>query len=470
MQVIQIDPRSRRRLADQITDAIRTQIGDRLLRPGMRLPPIRGFAEQLGVSRFTVIEAYDRLVAAGLVQSRRGSGFFIAEPAPRSAVPAAEPHIARAFDNAGVMREALAADPKRLKVGAGWLPEDWLDAPGVRRRLRALATDPGLRPCGYGTPEGYLPLREQLQICLAERGIVAPPAQILLTHGATQALDLVARYFLRPGDCVFVDDPGYWNLFASLRLLGVQLVGVPRQPNGPDIAALQALLAVHRPRLMFTHSVLHNPTSVSISAPVAHRLLQLAAQHDFLVVEDDTYADFDGGRATRLAGLDQLDRVIYVGSFSKALSANLRVGFLAANPQIVAACTDVKLFTAVTTSELAERLVCELLQQGHYRKFMERLRGRLAGAMAATLRLFERHGLAAYTAPAGGMFVWASPPAGEAPLAFVERAAGQGIALAPGHLFRPQLQASPWLRFNVAYAAEPRFAAFLAKGVAGGAN
>lgn len=456
MQPIQIDPSSRRSLADQIVHAVRGQIADRLLRPGMRLPPIRGFAQQLGVSRFTVVEAYDRLVASGHLHSRRGAGFFVAEPAQRAAGLPAASHNERAFDNAGVMREALAEDGC-LKVGAGWLPPGWIDTAVLRGRLRAVAGDPTLRPTTYGSPAGYLPLREQLQVALAERGIAAAPSQILLTHGATQALDIAARCFVRPGDCVFVDDPGYWNLFASLRLLGVQLVGVPRRSDGPDIEALQTLLVEHRPRLMFTHSVLHNPTSTSIAAPVAHRLLQLAARHDFLIVEDDTYADFSAGSSIRLASLDQLERVIYVGSFSKTLSADLRVGFLAASPEIVAACTDIKLFTAVTTSELAERVVCELLQKGHYRKAMDRLRGRLARAMEHALQLFERHGVAVYAAPGEGMFVWAAAAPGETPLAFAARAAAQGVTLAPGHLFRPQLQASPWLRYNVAYMDDPRF-------------
>lgn len=466
MQPIQIDPRSGRTLADQIAQAVRGQIADRLLRPGMRLPPIRGFAAQLGVSRFTVVEAYDRLVASGHLVSRRGAGFYVAD----AVQPKVPQHVAapfeQVFDNAGVMRESLA-DDGRLKVGAGWLPDGWLDADALRGRLRALAGDGQLRATAYGTPEGYLPLREQLQVQLAERGIAAAPSQILLTHGATQALDIVARCFLRPGDCVFVDDPGYWNLFASLRLLGVRLVGVPRRPDGPDIEAMQALLAEHRPRVMFTHSVLHNPTSTSITLPVAHRLLQLAATHDFLVVEDDTYADFANGLVTRLAGLDQLERVIYVSSFSKTLSANLRVGFLAASRDIVGACTDIKLFTAVTSSELAERVVCDLLQKGQYRKAMERLRGRLARVMDSTLHLFERAGVVVHAAPAGGMFVWASAPPNETPLDFAARAAAGGVTLAPGHLFRPQLQASEWLRYNAAYAEDARFTSLFFGAAAG---
>ncbi|WP_273704012.1 PLP-dependent aminotransferase family protein, partial [Candidatus Accumulibacter vicinus] len=246
---ILIDPENPRSLADQIVGGVRQRIDDRVLRHGMRLPPIRGMAGALGVSRFTVVEAYDRLVASGAVVSRRGSGFYVQAGAPRgvrkAAVPApeiVERTIERAFDNADVMREALADDPSTVKVGTGWLPAGWLDEEGLRRRLRVLAGREGQRLVCYGEAQGYQPLREQLRVRFEQFGFHAPPEQIVLTHGATQALDIVARTLLRPGDCAFVDDPGYWNLFASLRLLGVQLVGVPRTPEGPDVAALEALL------------------------------------------------------------------------------------------------------------------------------------------------------------------------------------------------------------------------------------
>jgi DNA-binding transcriptional MocR family regulator len=370
----------------------------------------------------------------------------------------------RAFDNADLMREALADDPERLKVGAGWLPPGWLDDDGLKRRLRALAGASDLRLTQYGPPQGYAPLRRQLQVRLDGFGIAARPEQILLTAGATQALDIIARTLLRPGDCALVDDPGYWNLFASLRLLGVRLIGVPRGLDGPDVSALEALLAEHQPKVFITHSILHNPTSGNLAPAVAHRVLQLAARHEVLIVEDDTYADYQpaaSGHPARLAALDGLERVIYVGSFSKTLSANLRVGYLAARPDLVRTFTDVKLFTSVGCSEFAERVIHDMLVEGHYRKFVERLRGRLGSAMERGLRQLEDAGFAIYAEPRGGMFVWAER-GGEEATALARRAAERNIVLAPGHLFRPQLQATPFLRFNVGYMDDPRFAAFLA--------
>ena len=448
-------------LIDQIVQGARALIDDRVLRPGMRLPPIRRFAETHGVSRFTVVEAYDRLVALGYLQSRRGAGFFVAARQEAAQRLDRGHENERAFDNAGVMYQSLDDTSERIKVGVGWLPPEWLDEEGVRRNIRALSRRTDARVVGYGTPHGYRPLRDQLQVRLGEIGVSAGPNQIVLTQGATQALDIIARYLLKPGDCAFVDDPGYWNLFSVLRLQGINLIGVPRTADGPDAAALEALLAEHRPKAFFTHSVLHNPTACNLTPATAFRILQLAEKHNCLIVEDDTYADLYPGNATRLAQLDQLRRVIYVGSFSKTLSASLRVGFLACDTDLAAKLTDVKIITCVATSEFAERLVYLMLTEGHYRKFMERVQARLADATARTLRLLEKTGLNIYAEPKGGMFVWAEAPGINDAAQLATQAARAGIMLAPGNIFRPQMLPSPWLRFNVAYALDPRLERFL---------
>jgi len=448
-------------LVDQIVSGIRNLIDDRVQRPGMRLPPIRSFAETHDVSRFTVVEAYDRLVALGYLQSRRGSGFYVAARQEFAAPSQRACDDERAFDNAGMMHECLDDSSDRTKVGVGWLPPEWLDEEGVRRNIRTLARRADTRVVAYGTPRGYRPLREQLQIKLGEQGIAADPNQIVLTQGATQALDVIARYFLKPGDCVFVDDPGYWNLFAALRFYGVNLIGVPRTQDGPDPDALEILLAEHQPKLFYTNSVLHNPTACSLSPASAFRILQLAEKHNFLIVEDDICADFHPGPTTLLAQLDQLRRVIYVGSFSKTLSANLRVGFLAANSDLAAALTDVKIISCLSTSEFSERLVYLMLTEGHYRKFTERTRSRLAEATNGTLKLLERTGMKIYAEPKGGMFVWAEAPGISDSVHLATQATQYGISLAPGNIFRPQMQPSPWLRFNVAYALAPKLERFL---------
>ncbi len=466
MLQLSIDPNQPTPLVEQIVQAVRHQVDDRILRPGMRLPPIRKLAQTQQVSRFTVVEAYDRLVALGYLHSKRGSGFYIA-PQRATTIRKPDPVITeQAVDVAWLMRQALDDSPDILKASAGWLPQEWLDQDGLRRHLRSLGRRADARVTGYGTPAGYLPLRQQLQIRLAEFGIGAPPEQIMLTHGATQALDIASRHLIKPGDTVFVDDPGYFNFFGNLRLLGAKLVGVPRGLDGPDADALESLLETHKPKVFFTHSVLHNPTCADLSAATAFRVLQLAAKYDFLVIEDDTYADMHPGTVTRLANLDQLDRVIYVGSFSKTLSNSLRVGFLAARPDLIAQFTDVKTLTAVSTSEFTEQLVYQMLTDGHYRKYVERLHGRLDEHRDVTLRMTERVGLEVFHEPKCGLFLWARAPHIEDSAPLASRAAESRIMLAPGKVFRPQMQASPWIRLNVTFGKEPRLERFLDEALA----
>ena len=456
-------------LVEQIVESIRQRIDDRLLRPGTRLPSIRAFAESHAISRHTTVEAYDRLAALGYLRSQRGSGCFVAGPAAaQGATPGAVTPAERPVDVVWLLRQMFndsrpAADGSpRIEAGAGCLPDSWLDDEGVRRQLRALVRREDLKIAGYGTPQGYAPLRDQLALKLAALSIAARPTQVVTTMGALQAVDLVIRCLLKPGDTVLVDDPGYFNLFAALRLSGARVLGVPRLEDGPDLDALEALLAEHRPRLYFTQSVLHNPTSSNLSPAKAFRVLQLAEKHDFLLVEDDVHGDLHPGPATRLATLDQLQRVIYIGGFSKTLSGDLRVGFLAARPDLAQDIADFKMLTCVATPEFAERLVYLMLTEGHYRKFLERLHGRLAENMAATLKRLEAAGLEVFGDPRAGMVLWARLPGVEDSAALASRAASEGIFLAPGKVFRPHQEPSPWLRFNVARCGEPRLWEFLA--------
>ena len=203
---------------------------------------------------------------------------------------------------------------------------------------------------------------------------------MLLTHGANHAMDLIMRDRLEPGDVVMVDDPGYYPLFGKLRLAKARVVGIRRTPNGPDLDDLAAKVSELRPKLFFTQSLAHNPTGGSLSLPVAHGLLQSAERHDFHIVEDDPFADILAPSSPRLAALDQLRRVLYVGTFSKTLSASLRVGYVAAHPKAAASLADIKLLTAVATSDQVERFVFRLISAGHYLRHIRRLRGRVAEA------------------------------------------------------------------------------------------
>ena len=329
MPLVTLDTHDSIPLINQIVSSVIKQIDDRAMRAGTRMPSIRGFALEHGVSRFTVVQAYDRLVATGYLSSRQGSGFYVA-PRPKPHVAKQAPYkLDKAMDVLWLLRNALQPTSPKVMPGAGWLPGSWMDEAGIQRSLRTLSRKSGDFLTKYGEPAGYLPMRELLQHRLSEIGVQAEAAQILLTKGASHAIDLIARYLVRSGDTVLVDDPGYYVLFGTLKSLGAKVVGVPWNLDGPDTVIMEALIKEHRPKLYFTNTILHNPTGTSISQAVAYRMLQLAEKYDLTIIEDDIYGDYQPTPTTRLATLDQLNRVIYIGSYSKTVSASLRVGFIA---------------------------------------------------------------------------------------------------------------------------------------------
>lgn len=450
-------------LGEQIVRAVAARIDERALRGGARMPSIRRFAAAHGVSAFTVVASYDKLVAAGYLESRRGAGFFVRErpglvgAGPATPVGQAGTAAPQAVDVVWLVRNMFRQAPLGGAPGSGIMPADWLDGALISNALRAVSRQNGNLLLGYGTPQGFLPLRQQLQLKLAELEIAAAPEQFVTTLGVTQALDLVAREFIRPGDTIFVDDPAWFLMFGSFAALGAHVIGIPRLADGPDIAVLAAMAALHKPKLYVINSVLHNPTSGSLSAAKAFQVLRLAEEHGYTIVEDDIYCDMHPGAgvqpATRLAALDQLRRVIYLGGFSKTLSANLRVGFIAASPELAQRLTDRKMLSTLTTSEIGERVVYKILSEGLYRKHAERLRARLDAVRAKTVRQIERAGLTLEVVPAAGMFVWVE--AGCDTNVLTEKAMAQGLLLAPASLFSPKQLPSSRMRLNLATLQEP---------------
>jgi DNA-binding transcriptional MocR family regulator len=456
-------------LRDQIVAGIKQQVDDRHLLPGTKLPSIRDFADTYRVSRFTVVEAYDRLVAMGYLQSRRGAGFYTAvSPAHADARhPAPSDNCKRNEQLVWLIRRLLEADESAILAGGPWLPNSWLDEAGIRQSLNVLARKNGAYLLEYGHPFGYLPLREHLAQMLGGLGITAHPGQILLTQGTSQALELVIRYLLRPGDAALVDDPGYYNMFGNLRLQGVEMAAVPRNPDGPDVAVLDKLAAAHHPKVYFTQSVMQNPTGTDMSPHVAFKVLQAAERHNFTVVEDDIFCDLQTKTTPRLATLDQLNRVIYARSFSKTLSGSLRVGFIACAQNVAAELADIKMLTSITTSQFTERLVYLMLVDGHYRKYLSRLHQRLGEARLNVVRALGRIGLELFVEPVDGMFAWARSPQVEDSLTLAEASQREGIMLAPGAVFRPHLGRSPWMRFNVSICDDPRVLRWLERQTSG---
>lgn len=438
----------------QIAEAWARAIEAGELPAGSRLPPVRELTAQLGVSKFTVIEALDRLRARNLITSSQGRGHFVASRhAPR--VPGGDTDWLPQ-DLASVLRRSLLADDNSLRPGSGHLPPDWLEPGNLRQALRTVARSTRLRIGGYGTPAGYLALRQTLQTRLLGQGIAAPLEQIVTTSNTVQALDMLLRVMLRPGDCVVLDSPCYFNFHANLALHGARIVTVQRTAEGLDLARFEQLLAQHRPRLYLTTSVLHNPTGHSFTAGQAFALLQLARQYDCHVIEDDLYADLHPQAPARLAALAGLEQVTYLSGFSKTLSANARVSYVVAAPQLAASLTHMKLMSGGITSELLEQVVEQLLTDGSYDKHRKRLQLRLqeaAGRVEQRLRALGCEPLLGY---AGGLFIWVRLPPGCDAQALARAGLARDVLLGPGSLFGPEPGLLQCMRFNVACSDDPQ--------------
>lgn len=460
-----LNPQSATPLVVQIVEGFRALIQSGNLRPGAKAPSIRQFAHAHGVSVYTVVDAYDRLVALGFFTSRPHSGFFVRKrdgEVPLGVGPSAVAESANhSFDSMWYLRRVFENRALRMKPGCGWLPGEWLFEDGLRRSLRALASE-NVDVGGYGEPKGFAPLRHMVRDLLAEQEIAVNAEQVLLTQGSSQALDLVARRLVRPGDAVLVDDPGYPNLLFSLRFLGAKLLGVPRTPQGYDLVALEALIQQHQPKVFFTQPRLQSPTGSVANLAHLHRVVQLAEQHGITVVENDIYADLDPEPRPSLASLDQLQRVVYISSFSKTISPNIRVGYLAAPPDLLEDFAQLKMISGLTSSELNERLAYGSLIDGRWRKHLRGLRDRLAQAHQRAAQQLENAGFELFCEPKAGIFLWTRHPDINNAAELAYQAAEQDILLGPGHLFGTDLHPSPWLRFNVAFTDEPAVWAFLA--------
>jgi DNA-binding transcriptional MocR family regulator len=456
----QIDGHGETLIATLMT-AIRQRIAARSLTPGAKLPSIRAFAATMKVSKSTTVEAYDRLVAEGVIRSRAGSGYYVAAPLAPLSLAVIGPKVDREIDPLWISRQSLETTEALLKPGCGWLPASWMPQDGIRRALRSLSRTDDAALTDYGTPLGLPALRQLLARRMAGHGIDVSPEQVILTESGTQAIDLICRFLIEPGDTVLVDDPCYFNFHALLRAHRANVVSVPYTPTGPDIDLFAQALAEHRPRLYITNSAVHNPTGATLSAVAAHRVLKLADEYDLTIVEDDIFADFETTPAPRLAAFDGVQRVIHIGSFSKTLSASVRCGFIAARPDWIEGLLNLKIATSFGGASLSAELVLALLTDGSYRKHIEALRSRLARSRAATAARLQAIGIAPWIEPRAGMFLWCKLPDGLDAADIARRALVENIVLAPGNAFSLSQTARSFMRFNVAQMADERIFAVL---------
>lgn len=412
---------------------------------GARLPPSRHLADELGVSRQTVVLAYERLSAEGYVRTRIGSGTFVASDLPDAAPPQAGLPQAGRADAAAIRLSArglvIAATPLSA---AGTVAGDGLFAAGgpaldlfpaaawasaTARVLRGLSPDLS----AYPDTQGLLALRSEVAAHLAAtRGLLTTPEEIVVTSGTQQALRIAADMLLDPGDPAWVEDPGYIAGRGALAAAGARLVPVPSDGDGMDVAvgiarAPDAKLVLVAP----SHA-----TPLGGALPIGRRLalLDWAAQADAWVLEDDCDSEFrwEGKPLPPLATLDRAGRVIYCGTFSKTLAPALRIGFAVMPQAMVAPFVRARALSDRGPAALAQAVLADFMAAGRLAPHIRRMRTEYAKRRAALLAALARHcpAVTAVAAP-GGLHLVLALAAGLDEAAVVMAARARGLAVSP---------------------------------------
>lgn len=429
---------------------IQDKISSRTYLPGTRLPSVRAQAKIMNVSVSTVVEAYERLMAEGMISSKKGSGFYVCGPIVPLSLAEINPQINREIDPLWISRQALESNTNGFRPGCGWLPPEWLYEEGIRRALRKIAKAQASSFLEYATPLGHSALRQLLARRLNHYGLDVSTDQIMLTESGTQSIDLICRFLLKPGDTVLVDDPCYFNFHALLKAHHIQVIGIPFTPNGTDLEKFEKALTEYKPRLYITNSGIHNPTGATLSPTIAHKLLKLIDHTDLIIVEDDIFSDFEINPAPRLSSLDGFSKVIQIGSFSKSISASIRCGYIVTQSNWIEKLVDLKIATSFGGCRLAEEIVYITLTDSGYRKHMQEVHAKLATARINTINNLKEIGIETWHVPQAGMFLWCILPDGIDATTIVNACLKENIILAPGNAFSQSLSASSFLRFNVA--------------------
>jgi GntR family transcriptional regulator/MocR family aminotransferase len=393
---IDVDHASAVPLYRQLYSALRTAILTGRLRSGTRLPATRSLASEYGISRNTVLNAYGQLLAEGYVEGEVGSGTYVARTLPdellsaRVCAPHApqQTHVRRTLSQRGALltttRVPTPRFPGELKAFRPGVPaldvfpfELWsrLVARRWRRPQRSLL--------GYGDPAGYRPLREAIATYLGEaRAVRCDPEQVIVVAGSQQALDLAARMLLDVGDAAWIEDPGYLGARGALLGAGAQLVPVPVDDEGLDVAAGTARNS--EARLIYVSPSHQYPYGMTMSLPRRLALLEWASHAGAWVLEDDYDSEYRyaGRPLAALQGLDREGRVIYLGTFSKVLFPALRLGYMVVPADLVEAFVAARALCDRHSPSLDQVALAEFIADGHFARHIRRMRALYAERQA----------------------------------------------------------------------------------------
>jgi GntR family transcriptional regulator/MocR family aminotransferase len=468
---IPLDRDSEVHLYQQIKTYLRQGILTGSLAPDTRLPASRQLAQDLGINRITVENAYAELEAEGLIFSRVGSGTYVLPPTVLPPFPkdrrgiawplwqqSLQTRIGGSKDRTPDEMLSAAGHPHPISFASGNSDSRLFPAEDFRKVLQIVMRRDGNTALQYGEREGHMPLRVTIAHILASQGLQLRPENILITAGSQQALSLVAQLLLKPGDVILVESPTYSGALDLFRALDFKVVGIPLDGQGMQVEALETNLQQHHPKLIYTIPNFHNPTGTCLSSPRRNQLIVLADRYNVPILEDDFVGDlrYEGRTQPALKALDPGGRVIYISTFSKMLMPGLRVGFLAADGPVYDGLANLKHASDLATSSLVQRALEAYVTVGRYQSHLRRSCQIFRLRRDAMLAAIKRHlpAGAHSDVPQGGLFLWLQLPRHMSSEELLPLACEQGMNFAPGSLFFPEASGGKdWLRLN--FVAQP---------------
>ena len=448
---IRIDRNSSLPLYLQIKNAIREMIAADLLPPGQKLPPERKLAESLGVNRTTVLNAYQELKAEGWLRAVRGSGTMVqdhrsekgqAEAKYPKYRAVADSHAANHL-NGNVIREMLSlpSGPDHISFAVGKPPSDCIPLQEIHSAQTELMNHAGESLFQHCPTEGDSLLREAISQWMQKRGATAcSGSEIMVVSGAQQGLDLMARTFLHRGDVVLAEQPAYFSAVQLFRMYGANVVAIPPDPNGGlHFDVLETMILKYRPKFVYVQPTFQNPTGQVWPLEQRKQLIRLAERRHTLVVEEDPYFElrYEGEPVPPLKALDREGLVVYVGTFSKLLYPGMRVGWVCASPEIIAAMVRWKQAMDLHSNYYSQAITDWIIRCGvldrHLASCTERYKTK-RDWMVSAIKTYADQELQC-SVPEGGYFLWVLLPNAVSSTALLVHALEQNVSFVPGSYF-----------------------------------
>jgi len=409
---------------------------------GSQMPPERKLAEEMGVSRNTIVRAYNELETEGFIAGRVGSGRYVLPLPPATSLSRIDWQSLQQMDSVltypSHMADLLAVSVKRpdtINLAHGTGGKHTVPSSGFLEHLQTASRQ--LDVFYYTSVQGLPPLREQIVRWMNVENI-SSAEQILVTSGSQEALYTIARLLAKPGDAVVTEMPTYFGSLQLFQSLGMRIIPIPIDEDGMDVDILDSVLARYRPRFLYTVPTFHNPTGVTLSLARRKQLLALSKKHQIPIVEDDAYRHLhlENEPPPSLLELDTDGHVIYLNTFSKLLLPGLRVGWIAAPRPMISLLTRLKELS-ITTNTLGQSALASFLQAGALAPHLQHARSLYrtqAEAMESYLQEWTSYGCS-YRKPRGGFYYWVSLPEKINARDLMIACQKQGVSITCGDMF-----------------------------------